>query len=102
MTEYNTYGTGKGGVCASVWDPSEPSYWCGNSSSGGWAEVDRQAAAAGQLGIPRGFTFNATYTERYACSFDDHNASCTSQVGCLVLVVDVPWTSEHPIASKDA
>ena len=38
------YGTGQGGACETVWDASEaPSYWCGNVSAGGWAEVDRQA-----------------------------------------------------------
>ena len=79
MTEYNTWGVGKGGVCATVWDPSEPSYWCGNSSAGGWAEVDNQAAAAGQLGIPVGLTVLPNYTEHYNCSFSDQHSSCISK-----------------------
>lgn len=35
MENYNKYGTGQGGSCASVWGDS-PSYWCGNVSDGGW------------------------------------------------------------------
>jgi hypothetical protein len=56
---YNAYGTGSGGVCATVW--AGDSYWCGNVSSGGWAEVDSQCAAAGQLQLPVGMTYNQTY-----------------------------------------
>ena len=36
------------------------SYWCSNASSGGWAEVDFQCAAAGQLQLPVGMTINHT------------------------------------------
>jgi len=79
MSEYNTWGSGMGGVCATVWDPAEPSYWCGNNSAGGWAEVDNAAAAAGQLNIPVGVTFYPGYTERYNCSFDDQREGCTTQ-----------------------
>lgn len=58
MTEYNTYTTGTGGVCDSVWDTSEqPSYWCSKASGGGWAFVDFQAAQSGQLGLPVGMTY---------------------------------------------
>ena len=79
MREYNTWGQGMGGVCASVWDPAEPSYWCGNNSAGGWAEVDNEAATKGQLQIPAGVTFYPDYTEHYNCSFDDQHEACTSQ-----------------------
>ena len=58
MPQYNTYTHGRGGVCDSVWDSAEPSYWCSNASAGGWAEVDAQAAAAGQLNLPVGMVFN--------------------------------------------
>ena len=60
MSQYNTYTHGRGGVCDSVWDPAEPSYWCSNASAGGWAEVDAQAAAAGQLNLPVGMVFNVS------------------------------------------
>ena len=53
MSDYNSFGTGQGGVCATVWG-NEPSYWCSNVSAGGWAEVDRAAALAGRLNIPVG------------------------------------------------
>jgi hypothetical protein len=53
MTDYNRFGTGKGGVCSTVWG-DKPSYWCGNVSAGGWAEVDQKAALAGRLNLPRG------------------------------------------------
>jgi hypothetical protein len=79
MPDYNTYGAGAGGVCATVWDPTAESYWCGNNSAGGWAEVDREAAAAGQLGIPQGVTFLPNYTEAFNCTFADASAGCTSQ-----------------------
>ena len=57
MPEYNTYGYGVGGVCNTVWEKDTPSYWCGNNSAGGWAEVDQQAVKAGQLNLPIGMTF---------------------------------------------
>jgi len=47
MGPYNTFGRGQGGVCATVWG-DQPSYWCGNASAGGWAEVDKAAALAGR------------------------------------------------------
>ena len=77
MQEYNTWGQGHGGVCSSVW--SEPSYWCGNNSAGGWSEVDQQAAAAGQLGIPVGLTFYPNYNENYNCSDSDASSACVSK-----------------------
>eukprot|EP01060_Flectonema_neradi_P007662 TRINITY_DN15378_c0_g3_i1.p1 TRINITY_DN15378_c0_g3~~TRINITY_DN15378_c0_g3_i1.p1 ORF type:complete len:862 (+),score=209.17 TRINITY_DN15378_c0_g3_i1:48-2588(+) len=58
MKEYNTFGYGTGGVCNTVWAKDVPSYWCGNSSAGGWAEVDNEAAKAGQLNIPVGMTYD--------------------------------------------
>ncbi|CAE7521386.1 unnamed protein product [Symbiodinium natans] len=60
MTAYNAFNVGSGGVCDSVWDG--PSYWCGNSSAGGWAEVDTAAAKAGKLNIPRGMKWNSSLT----------------------------------------
>ena len=39
---------------------------------------DRQAAAAGQLGIPVGLTLDPRYRERYNCSFADDGTSCVS------------------------
>jgi hypothetical protein len=59
MDEYNMWGTGDGGVCGDVWTGT--SYWCGPVSAGGWAEVDRGCAEAGQLQIPVGMTYNKTY-----------------------------------------
>eukprot|EP00980_Cylindrotheca_fusiformis_P013649 scaffold3513_cov102-Cylindrotheca_fusiformis.AAC.10 len=53
MDQYNSYGTGQGGACASVWGDL-PSYWCSNLSGGGWAEVDKAAALAGRMNIPKG------------------------------------------------
>ena len=53
MVDYNKFGTGQGGACATVWG-DEPSYWCSNVSAGGWAEVDKAAALAGRMNIPRG------------------------------------------------
>jgi len=58
QTLYNTYGVGVGGSCADLW--SEDSYWCSNSSSGGWAEVDREAAMTGRIQIPIGMTYNVS------------------------------------------
>ena len=84
MAEYNSWGSSVPGgavddVCAQVWDKTEPSYWCGNNSAGGWAEVDRQAAQAGQLGIPIGVTFAPEYQERFNCSWTDGEAACNSK-----------------------
>lgn len=59
MPDYNTYGTGRGGACAAVWGPGS-SYWCGNTSAGGWAEVDRASALEGRPNIPVGVTYNTT------------------------------------------
>jgi hypothetical protein len=61
MSEYNTWASGKGGVCDTVWAKGEPSYWCSNGSAGGWANVDQQCAAAGQLQLPVGVTINTSY-----------------------------------------
>ena len=55
---YNTFTQGEGGICADVWKGK--SYWCSNASSGGWAEVDFQAADAGQLQLPVGLTLNSS------------------------------------------
>jgi hypothetical protein len=60
QSDFNTYASGKGGVCADVWGPDADSYWCSNASSGGWAEVDRECAVTGQLQIPDGMTYNLT------------------------------------------
>jgi len=66
MDEYNIYGTGHGGSCASVWG-DEPSYWCSNISAGGWAEVDQYAAKAGRPNIPVGITiYNTLLVERFS------------------------------------
>ena len=66
MKQYNTYTHGSGGVCDTVWDPEEPSYWCSNASAGGWAEVDFHAAAAGQLNLPVGMVINISQGSRAA------------------------------------
>eukprot|EP00928_Gymnodinium_smaydae_P099579 TRINITY_DN9543_c0_g4_i1.p1 TRINITY_DN9543_c0_g4~~TRINITY_DN9543_c0_g4_i1.p1 ORF type:complete len:904 (-),score=125.31 TRINITY_DN9543_c0_g4_i1:128-2839(-) len=58
MTGYNLFNIGQGGVCSTVWEGS--SYWCGNTSAGGWAEVDFQSAIAGRLQIPVGMRWNAS------------------------------------------
>ncbi|KAL3936175.1 MAG: hypothetical protein SGBAC_008457 [Bacillariaceae sp.] len=58
MDQYNSYGTGQGGACATVWG-DEPSYWCSNLAGGGWAEVDKAAALAGRMNIPRGMILNS-------------------------------------------
>eukprot|EP00041_Stephanoeca_diplocostata_P042079 m.10090 g.10090 ORF g.10090 m.10090 type:complete len:895 (+) comp7208_c0_seq1:114-2798(+) len=74
MTQYNTYTTGAGGVCDSVWDTTEQSsYWCSNASGGGWAIVDFQAAQTGQLGLPVGMTYDDV--ERLARLKTWHNAT---------------------------
>lgn len=55
---FNVFNEGIGGVCKDVWEG--PSYWCGNESDGGWAEIDYEAARAGQLQIPTGMQWNAS------------------------------------------
>ena len=58
--EYNMYTSGAGGVCDSMWDTSySSSYWCGNASSGGWAEVDQKFAKSGTVGLPAGMRYAA-------------------------------------------
>jgi Right handed beta helix region len=57
MEMYNVYGAGIGGVCSTLWG-NESSYWCSNSSAGGWAEVDQESAVLGRLQIPVGMTYN--------------------------------------------
>ena len=39
MSEYNTWTSGHGGVCDTVWDKGSPSYWCSQGAAGGWASV---------------------------------------------------------------
>ena len=63
---YTEWTSGLGGVCE-LWDPDMDddgtpagSYWCGNSSSGGWASVDKQAATTGQLQLPVGMAYDTT------------------------------------------
>ena len=60
QTDFNSYASGSGGVCADLWGSQADSYWCSNASSGGWAEVDRERAVTGQLQIPVGMTYNRT------------------------------------------
>ena len=67
---YNTWTAGDGGVCPSVWKGQ--SYWCSNASSGGWAEVDFQCAAAGQLQLPVGMTINMTTKDLTNTGPDSH------------------------------
>ena len=62
QARYNTYGSGSGGVCSTVWEGE--SYWCSNTSSGGWAEVDFHAANLGALNLPVGLTINASAASR--------------------------------------
>jgi len=55
---YNQYTSGRGGVCDDIWDTSySSSYWCGNVSSGGWAEVDFENVRQGTVGLPVGLEF---------------------------------------------
>lgn len=61
---YTEWTSGLGGIC-DLWSPDENSdgspagsYWCGNASSGGWAEVDKQCATSGQLQLPVGMTYD--------------------------------------------
>mmetsp|Transcript_1429 Transcript_1429/g.2265 ORF Transcript_1429/g.2265 Transcript_1429/m.2265 type:complete len:761 (+) Transcript_1429:492-2774(+) len=60
MNEYNTWGVGHGGACSSVWGDGD-SYWCGNASAGGWAEVDQECAVKGTIQIPMGMQYNMSY-----------------------------------------
>jgi len=60
MDGYNQYGSGHGGVCSEVWGIEADSYWCSNSSQGGWSEVDRECATSGQMQLPVGMTYNYT------------------------------------------
>jgi hypothetical protein len=58
--EYNQYTSGRGGACDALWDTSfggSGSYWCGNASSGGWAEVDQEFAKGGTWGLPAGLAY---------------------------------------------
>jgi hypothetical protein len=57
---YNWYASGSGGACSDVWGPDAQSYWCSNASQGGWAEVDAECAATGQLQIPVGMAYNTS------------------------------------------
>ena len=60
MGAYNTYVSGRGGICDDMWDTSySSSYWCADRSAGGWAEVDFEFAKAGTLGLPVGLMYNA-------------------------------------------
>ena len=61
MGSYNVWTVGTGGVCDSVWNAGEPSYWCSNASDGGWANVDAAAATEGRLNLPIGMTINTSY-----------------------------------------
>lgn len=59
MPGYNWYTNGYGGSCAKVWGDN-PSYWCSNSSQGGWAFVDADCAERGRPQIPEGLSYNMT------------------------------------------
>jgi len=58
MDGYNQYASGHGGACSEVWGDEADSYWCSNSSQGGWAEVDRECAISGQMQLPAGMAYN--------------------------------------------
>jgi hypothetical protein len=58
MDGYNLYASGSGGVCANLWGPNAASYWCSNASAGGWAEVDQECAATGQMQILIAMDYN--------------------------------------------
>mmetsp|Transcript_11555 Transcript_11555/g.12404 ORF Transcript_11555/g.12404 Transcript_11555/m.12404 type:complete len:1059 (-) Transcript_11555:164-3340(-) len=60
MDGYNVYASGHGGVCSEIWGNRADSYWCSNSSEGGWAEVDRECAISGQMQLPIGMTYNSS------------------------------------------
>lgn len=59
---YNHFSTGSGGACA-LWKGkgSEQNYYCGNSSDGGWVEVDANMEKLGLLGIPIAMVWNSTF-----------------------------------------
>ncbi|GBG29319.1 Hypothetical Protein FCC1311_055412 [Hondaea fermentalgiana] len=64
MKAYNRYSSGSGGMCSDMWDLSEQSsYWCGNASAGGWAEVDQRCVARGQLELPVGLALYENSSE---------------------------------------
>ena len=58
MDGYNQYASGHGGACSEIWGDEADSYWCSNSSQGGWAEVDRECAISGQMQLPMGMIYN--------------------------------------------
>ncbi len=58
MEGYNQYASGHGGACSEIWGEDADSYWCSNSSQGGWAEVDRECAISGQMQLPMGMAYN--------------------------------------------
>lgn len=63
MDDYNTYGSGRGGLCDEIWDTSiggSGSYWCGQRPAGGWAEVDASMHAEGERLLPVGMSWNTT------------------------------------------
>jgi Right handed beta helix region len=78
MEDYNAFGTGQGGSCATVWGPS-PSYWCSNISAGGWAEVDKIAALAGRMNIPRGMTLSSSTSKRSSPSSSSSAEEATAE-----------------------
>lgn len=63
MDGYNQYASGHGGACSEIWGEEADSYWCSNSSQGGWAEVDRECAISGQMQLPMGMTYNSSDDE---------------------------------------
>jgi len=62
MDCYNHFSTGSGGPCAH-WKGkgSEWNYYCGNSSDGGWVEVDAYMESEGLLLFPLAMTYNSTF-----------------------------------------
>ena len=89
---YTEFTTGLGGIC-DLWDPDvnsdgskAGSYWCGNSSSGGWANVDNACAKAGQLQLPVEMTclLRPTYLSQNPSFYHD----------CLVCFVTY-WSSRY-------
>jgi hypothetical protein len=61
MDCYNHYSTGSGGACAH-WkgQGSTDNYFCGNSTEGGWVEVDANMNSIGLLLLPVGMTYNSS------------------------------------------
>ena len=59
MREYNIYQAARGGPCEH-WDRDGDSwsYVCGNSTAGGWEEIERGFASTGQLGFPIAMLWN--------------------------------------------